>query len=138
MHVEKAQRKLVFDTVNEILAQQLLLESSSNQWLSSSMLAEKRPRGQRILRSLCSEIDRLQANNSNCFLDDEDDSLKSILREDLMHQPFRFKDSQGEISAIALDIERLIFKDLISEVVCGEIVSSRGRPGVHRRKLFCR
>ncbi|XP_015579923.1 protein LONGIFOLIA 1 isoform X1 [Ricinus communis] len=112
-------RKLVFDAVNEILIHRLLLESSPKHGLSSNMLADKRPWGQQLWGELCSEVDRLQNNGANCSLDDED-SLTSVLRADLMHRSKNWSTCNSEIPGLVLDIERLIFKDLISELITGE------------------
>ncbi|KAK2663245.1 hypothetical protein Ddye_001819 [Dipteronia dyeriana] len=133
---EKDHRKLIFDTVDEILVHKLLLEGSSKQWVSQSKLVGKRPRQQQLLRDLCKEVDRLQANNSNCSLDDEEDCLTSIIWEDLMHGSINWTDCQSEISWLALDVERLIFKDLITEIVRDETTSLHCQPGRHCKQLF--
>ncbi|KAK0585508.1 hypothetical protein LWI29_029600 [Acer saccharum] len=133
---EKDHRKLIFDTVNEILVHKLSLEGSPKQWVSPSKLVGKRPRQQQLLRDLCKEVDRLQANNSNCSLDDEEDCLTSIIWEDFMHGSINWTDCQSEISWLALDVERLIFKDLITEIVRDETTSLHCQPGRHCRQLF--
>ncbi|KAL5741419.1 hypothetical protein ACOSP7_028151 [Xanthoceras sorbifolium] len=134
---EKAQRKLIFDAVNEILVHKLLLEGSSKQWVSPSKLVDKRPRQQQLLRDLCTEVDRLQANSSNCSLEDEEDCLRSIIWQDMMQGSMDWTGCQSEISWLALDVERLIFKDLITEIVNDETASQHGQPaGRHCRQLF--
>lgn len=132
----RIQRKLVFDVVNEVLTHKILLESSSKNQLLTNTLADKRPRGQQLLRELCSEVDRLQGNASNCSLDDEYDSLRSILQADLMRQSTHWTACTSEIPALVLDVERLIFKDLITEVVTGEALGLRVRSDGHCRQLF--
>lgn len=133
---ERAQRKLIFDAVNEILVHKLVLQESSKMWFSPSKLADKRSSGQQLLRDLCSEVDHLQANNSNCNLDDEDDILRSIMYEDLMHGAMDWTDGQSEISHLVLYVERLIFRDLISEIVRDETADLRGHPVRYCRQLF--
>ncbi|KAJ9147515.1 hypothetical protein P3X46_029668 [Hevea brasiliensis] len=135
-HHIKIQRKLVFDVVNEILAHKLRLESSSKHWHSPNMLADKRPRGQQLLGELCLEVDRLQGNASSCSLDDENDSLINILQADLMHQSTHWTTCRSEIPWLVLGVERLIFKDLISEVVTGEPIGLRVPSAGCRRQLF--
>ncbi|KAF5735605.1 hypothetical protein HS088_TW15G01114 [Tripterygium wilfordii] len=133
----KAQRKLLFDVVKETLVNKLALENSSKQWLSPYKLRDKRYQGQQqLLIELCLEVDRQNANSSSCNLDDEDDSLRSILWAEFMHQPENWTACHSEISELVLDVERLIFKDLISEVVNGEVPSLCGRPAGHCRQLF--
>lgn len=84
---------------------------------------------------MCSEVDQLQAK-PNCSIHDEDDGLRSILSEDMVFQTLNWEDCHSEIPGIVLDIERLIFKDLISEVVSGEVASHPGRPAVRCKRLF--
>ncbi|KAI9154501.1 hypothetical protein LWI28_027205 [Acer negundo] len=133
---EKDHRKLIFDTVNEILVHKLLLEGSSKLWVSPSKFMGKRPRQLQLLRDLFKEVDRLQASNSNCSLDDEEDCLTRIIWEDLMHGSINWTGCQSEISWLALDVERLIFKDLITEIVRDETTSLHCQPGRHCRQLF--
>lgn len=130
---DKLKRKLLFDTVNEILIQKLsLTDPQCNPWLLPSKLAGEVPSGQRLLKELCSEIDRLKPNN----LDDNDDRSKSILREDVMRRAESWKDFCKEISDLVLNIERLIFKDLVDEIVNGESLSLRAKKSRRRRQLF--
>ncbi|XP_035547981.1 protein LONGIFOLIA 1-like [Juglans regia] len=135
-HPEKIQRILVFDTVNEILAQKLLLGGPLPKWFSPNKLAGRKPRGQQLLEEMCSAVDQLQNNHLNRSLDEEDDSLRSIISEDLMQQSMDWIDCPCEIPGIVLDLERLIFKDLITEVVNGERAGLKGKPGGRSRKLF--
>lgn len=133
---EKIQRLLIFDTVNEILACKLLLEGHPQQWFSPNKLSGRKTRGQQLLEELCSEVDQLQNNNLNRSLDEEDDSLRSIIWEDLMHRSMDWTDCHSEIPGVVLDIERLIFKDLITEVLYSERAGQQGRLGRPCRKLL--
>ncbi|KAG2273244.1 hypothetical protein Bca52824_067799 [Brassica carinata] len=99
---EKIRRKLIFDTVNEILAQ-------ANQVTTM----EKKLEAEELLQTLCSEIDRLQENKSKCILEDDEED---IVWEDLRCQGMNFKEFEVENPGIVLDIERMIFRDLVSEV----------------------
>ncbi|KAJ7974298.1 Protein LONGIFOLIA [Quillaja saponaria] len=130
--VEQMQRKLIFDVVNNILVQKLVSENLSRQWLSPNKLAGRISGGQHLLSELCSETDQLQCNKIGSE-DDKDDNLRSILFGDLFHHPLHWTRYHSEIPEVALDVERLIFKDLITEIVCGEAASL---PGRHCRKLL--
>ncbi|XP_058778836.1 protein LONGIFOLIA 1-like [Vicia villosa] len=112
---EKMQRKLVFDVVNEILFQKLITESSYKPYHPE----QRKPEGQHLLDMLCTEIDKLQHNNRNVDLADEDEFLTSIVSEDLV-QHSATTECCNEIPNLVLDIERLIFKDLITEIVRSE------------------
>ncbi|KAK4271908.1 hypothetical protein QN277_020531 [Acacia crassicarpa] len=130
---EQVQRKLVLDVIYDILVQKLILESSPSQWFLQHELVGRKLRGQELLCEICSEFDKLRHENKNASLTNEDENLTSLLWEDLMHQPAVRTNNQSEIPDIVLDIERLIFKDLITEVVRGEVAS---HPGKHCRQLL--
>ncbi|KAJ1382323.1 DUF3741-associated sequence motif [Sesbania bispinosa] len=129
---EQMQRKLIFDVVNDVLVQKLILESSSTLWYQPNQPAGRKLEGQQLLDELCTEIDKLQHKNRNISLANEDENLESLLWEDLMQHPTICTEYNSEIPNIVLDIERLIFKDLITEVVRGEVANNSGK---HCRKL---
>lgn len=116
----KVQRKLVFDTVNEILLDKLVVERSSKHWLSKSKIAGTQSRGQHILKELCKQIDQLQDGNQNGSLHDCDDASRNMIWKDLMYPSRYWGDYQNDIPGIVLDVERQIFKDLITEIVMNE------------------
>ncbi|KAL5582133.1 hypothetical protein UlMin_014575 [Ulmus minor] len=133
---QKIQRTLLFDVVNEILLRKLVVADSFKQRFSLDKQTGKKQRGQRLLRELCSEVDRLQGNNnSGGSLDEDDDCLRSILCEDMMQWPMNCTEYNREIPGLVLDVERLIFKDLITELVTGEIAGQQRRLA-HCRQLF--
>ncbi|XLR63081.1 hypothetical protein S83_013753 [Arachis hypogaea] len=132
---EQMQRKLIFDVVNDILVQKSFLESSYTQWRLTNQLPGRNLQGKQLLDEVCTEIDQLQPQKKNLDLAIEDENLTSLLWGDLnlMHHPTVWTNSSTEIPNVVLDIERLIFKDLITEVVRGELANSAGR---HCRQLL--
>ncbi|RDX92249.1 Protein LONGIFOLIA 1, partial [Mucuna pruriens] len=76
-----------------------------------------------LLDELCTEIDKLQHKNRNVNLANEDEYLTSLLWEELMHCPAIYKNSYNAIPDVVLDIVRMIFKDLITEVVRSELAN---------------
>ncbi len=63
------------------------------------------------------------------------DPLKSILCEDVMHQCWT--DFRSDLSGVVLDVERLIFKDIVDEIVIGDAGRLRAKSG-RRRQLFAK
>ncbi|CAA7038606.1 unnamed protein product [Microthlaspi erraticum] len=112
---EIMRRKLVFDTVNEILAKSFAAEGCTKPRLTANLLKtmEKRSKGEQLLQTLCSEIDRFQENKSKCILEDDEED---IIWEDLQCRGMNMKEFEGETPGIVLDIERMIFRDLVNEV----------------------
>ena len=53
-----------------------------------------------------------------------------------MHGSESWTDFHGYLPGVVLDVERLLFKDLVDEVVIGESSGLRVKPSVRRRKLF--
>ncbi|XP_013620597.1 PREDICTED: protein LONGIFOLIA 1 [Brassica oleracea var. oleracea] len=135
--IERSRRKLVFDTINEILARKFAAEGCTKQPYITSSISQlrrtnKSSKGKELLETMCSEIDRLQ-DNSKCILDEDDEDL---IWEDLQGQGMNWKEIEGETPGLVLDIERLIFKDLISEVVTSEVAASPGMLSGKPRQLF--
>ncbi|KAI3957758.1 hypothetical protein MKX01_007589 [Papaver californicum] len=132
---EKLHRKLVFDSVNEILEHKLdSVGPLLNPWLQSNKLAGRTLNAQQLLRDLCSEIEKLVqvSDNSECHFDG-DDFLKNILFNDVVSVSQKWAVSNGEVSGVVLDVERLMFKDLIDEIVNSEIIAKQSR---RCRQLF--
>lgn len=137
---EKFHRKLIFDAVNEILVEKLALVGvSSEPWLKPEKPTKKTLNAQKLLKELCLEIEQFQAKNlgSSLDADAEEDGLKSVLSEYVMYHSGSWTDFHSEISGVVLDIERLIFKDLVGEIVTGEAANLRAKPG-RRRQLFAK
>ncbi|KAJ0229448.1 LONGIFOLIA protein [Hirschfeldia incana] len=135
---EKLNRKLVFDTVNELLVEKLAsVEATTNPLMKLS--AKKAMSAQQLLKELCSEIESLQKQamkrSENFLLEEEDDFLKSILAEDVMIRSGNWVDFSGEVSGLVLDVERLVFKDLVNEIVHAETSRLQAKSG-RRRTLF--
>ena len=134
---EKFHRKLIFDAVNEILAEKLALVGPPPEpWLKPVKLAKKTLNAQKLLRELCSEIELLQEKKHDLCSEEEDDGLKNILWEDVMRRSDSWTDFRTEISSTVLDVERSIFKDLVNEIIIGEAAGLRRKPNSRCRQLF--
>lgn len=116
---EKFHRKLIFDAVNEILVEKLALidGGAPEPWLKPTKIAKEALSGQKILKQLCYEIEQFQAKKFLCNFDEEKDDSKSILQDDVMRQSRSWTDFHGEVYDVVLDVERLIFKDLVNEII---------------------
>ncbi|KAJ9564475.1 hypothetical protein OSB04_000441 [Centaurea solstitialis] len=127
---ERIRRKMIFDTVNDILVQKLSKSASSGLWTS------KRKRGilngEKLLKELCSEINNLQTNTTGGLYDE----IVDIISADVNKRSEDWDDNCNEVPALVLDIERLIFKDLISEIVNAKVVGLQDGPERHCRQLF--
>lgn len=103
------QRKLVFDTIAEIL-------NAKNQlppWkvISSPNSVTEKP----SLHQIWTEFQRIRERDT---AEDLFDIICGLLQKDMAGDAINWwGDSPVEMSEAALDIERLIFKDLISETI---------------------
>lgn len=128
------QRKLLFDVVNEILAHKSTLVGSLKPWIHQNKLAENSLRGDKLFKELCSKIAEEQPATYSTVVSDYD-SMTTVLRADMKNES-EWAAYSCEHPGIVLDIERMIFKDLIGEVVTGGTTGPRLQSGTHRRELF--
>lgn len=109
--VSRLQRRLIFDTINEILDRNKQLPPWKSNAQPESMAEPT------SVQEIWSEFQRMR--------DREDDSSEdlfevicSVLKKDLTRDsPTGWRDWPVETSQAVLDIERLIFKDLIGETI---------------------
>ncbi|KAI3726167.1 hypothetical protein L1987_65964 [Smallanthus sonchifolius] len=127
---EKVRRKMIFDYVNEILFNKL---ANRNGKISGRFM-----NGEKLLKELWSEIDVLQDCSRRCIYDedDDDDEVKNIVGADVNKKSEDWDKCSYEVPGVVLDIERLVFKDLIDEVVNVEVASLQDRPRIRCRQLF--
>ncbi|XP_065861053.1 protein LONGIFOLIA 1 [Euphorbia lathyris] len=121
------ERKLVFDTITEILNQKRQLPPWKAVWGSKS----KSP-----LQQIWSEFKRIRERDA---ADDLLEVICGMLKKDLAGDAMNgWGDSPIEMSESVLDIERLIFKDLIGETI-KDLAAFPGKcnhqPFLPRRKL---
>ena len=135
---EKLHRKLVFDVVNEVLIQKLELTSSGRHpehLARPRKLTNRFPSGQQLLKELCLEVEQLQDETAR---DENSDVGSRISDEEVLRRSEGWADFDEEVPGVVLEIERLMFKDLIDEVVSGEftVSTSQLKSGSRRRQLI--
>lgn len=107
--VSKLQRRLTFDTITEIMEQKRNLPPwkafTTKNWNTSQLL----------VRQIWSEFQRIREQESS---DDLFEVICGVLKKDLAGDAInRWGDYPSEMSEAVLDIERLIFKDLLGESI---------------------
>ncbi|KAG5386984.1 hypothetical protein IGI04_038454 [Brassica rapa subsp. trilocularis] len=137
---KKLNRKLVFDAVNEMLVKKLAIVDAEP-WMKRGKGMKRRVfSAQQLLKELCSEIETVQKEakrrSDNLFLLGEqgEDFLKCMLDEDMEMRSGKWTEFDDVVPGIVLHLERLLFKDLVSEVVHGEI--DRLQPTPSRRVVI--
>ncbi|KAI4964929.1 hypothetical protein ZWY2020_057835 [Hordeum vulgare] len=117
-NTEKLHRRIVFDLVNEIIAQKMNIYSSASG--TAKLLRSRKLSGWRLFKELCTEVDRLLSESlaAKCSEEDEDENIP--LSEDALYEMKDWGSPEGELQGMVLDIERSIFRDLIDEVIGGE------------------
>lgn len=109
-HVSRLQRRLTFDTVAEILDRQ----RQFLQWKPLSVVASSALENL-SLQQIWSEYQRIRERDTS---DDLLEVICGVLRKDLAGDAINGWDGcPVEVSEAAVDVERLIFKDLISETI---------------------
>ncbi|KAG9130080.1 hypothetical protein Leryth_012832 [Lithospermum erythrorhizon] len=126
----KMDRKILFDAVNEILAQKLDSEKSIPLSLRSGNSFN-------LLKEIHMEVERLRklSYSSNVEENNHDQVMISIFGADMDHQTEGWKDFRGELPSLVLDVERLIFKDLITNFI-NDVITSQQDQYKHSKKDF--
>lgn len=134
---QRAHRKLMFDSVNELLLEKYEKETSFRS-ASSLIGARELSNGQQLVKTICSEIEYLKTERSRMC---QEDSSSSVIPDaEILHRLEGWTPSFGQqhLPGMVLEIERSIFKELVDEVVRGESAdgaqAKAGRRG--RRRLF--
>lgn len=134
---KRAHRKLMFDTVNELLLRKFEKETtvfSVSSFTRAKDLPEKTLSGQQLVKLISSELESLEMEQSRiCQKEGSVIPDKEILQR--LHGWTSFS---KELPGMVLEIERSIFKELVDEVVHSE--SANGpqmkSAGRRRRRLF--
>ncbi|KAJ4812564.1 LONGIFOLIA protein [Rhynchospora pubera] len=125
---QKTHRRLVFDLVNELLLQKL----DSKGMMVKSINRQIPLGGQKLLREVCAEIEELKREKGS-----SEDESNVLSGKDMMKRSDGWAYFGRETSGIVLDVERSIFKELIDEVVTGEVAhGTKARVNRRRRQLF--
>ncbi|XP_071735103.1 protein LONGIFOLIA 1-like [Rutidosis leptorrhynchoides] len=112
----KLRRKLVFDTLNDVLGQKLVAVGPFGPHKGKIL------NGKKLMKEMCSEIKSLQ-NNSEVCIYDEDDEVINIINADANKRSQDWDEYYYQVPGLVLDIERMIFKDLVNEVVNGHVTN---------------
>ncbi|KAL8234053.1 hypothetical protein R6Q59_020153 [Mikania micrantha] len=111
---EKVRRKLIFDSVNDILAHKL-----AKPGLSGKRLVD----GEKLLTELWLEIVDLQSGSDRCIYDE----VKIIVTANLNKSSQDWDKYYYEVPGVVLDIECLISEELIDEIVNTDVVVTQDR-----------
>ncbi|KAL3643867.1 protein of unknown function (DUF4378) [Castilleja foliolosa] len=122
---QKMQRRVVFDTVNEILVHRI-----------TAVERGKRTSPHGIMREFYMEMYYLSSMAYQHLEDDEDDGSIRLITADMKYRSDEWADYGDEVPAMMLEIERLIFKDLVNEVVNSQVKGFHDWPKKHCRQLF--
>ncbi|KAK9060697.1 hypothetical protein SSX86_021403 [Deinandra increscens subsp. villosa] len=112
--ISKVRRKWVFDTVNDVLGHKLSMIGTLGPYKGRILNADW------LLTELCTGIDSLQNKSDASY---EDEEVISITNEDVNKRSQDWDEYCYQVRVLVLDIERLIFGDLICEAVNGQVTS---------------
>lgn len=105
-------RRLVFDLVNETIAQKMSICRSGRQTVK--FLQSRKLSGWQLFRDLCTEVDRL----IKCSEEEENENM--IVDENTVNGTKDWMSFDTVLHGMVWEIERSIFKGLIDEVIGGE------------------
>nr|WGM49160.1 longifolia 1 [Zea mays] len=110
----KLHRRLVFDLVNETIAQKMIICRSGSQ--PAKFLQSRKLSGWQLFKDLCTEVDR----QIKCTGEEENGNM--ILDEDTVNGTKDWMSFDTMLHGMVWEIERSIFKGLIDEVIGGETI----------------
>lgn len=115
---ESVDHHLLFDTVNEILVRKCQLESLYTQpWVTPSRIfkfIQEKSKGQNLVREVWEELQGTTCTSLN----DGSDNIQSILQKDLgCNNGHEWSDYGLMHGELGLELEQLIFKDLVDETI---------------------
>lgn len=119
--VSRLERKMIFDTISEILEREVCLPP----WKAAASMSPDR---------VWSEFQRIREHDT---ADDLFETICRVLKKDLeFDSSTGWADCPVEVSEVVLDIERLIFKDTVSEII--DDLSSSPSPSPSPSMMFRR
>lgn len=125
----KSHRKLIFDTVNELLTKKLTSNGNLTDYTVKRLATKKLFNTQNLIKEVCAEMEQLKNQENNI----ESDAVKNLLRYEVMWSD-KWNVFEGGISEVVLDIERSLFKKLVNEIVISDYRSVRPMSGnLHNR-----
>jgi hypothetical protein len=113
---EAVGRCVLFDGTNEILVQKLdPVKFNPLPWIGGRdrPQPQEKPSGQQLIQQVWDELQDVPCVAS----EDVCDTIYTILHKDLRNTEKKWSDMDGEVSEVCLDLERMIVKDLIDEIV---------------------
>ncbi len=113
---EAVGRRVLFDGTNEILVQKLdPVKFNPLPWIGGRdrPQPQEKPSGQQLIQQVWDELQDVPCVAS----EDVCDTIYTILHKDLHNTEKKWSDMDGEVSEVSLDLERMIVKDLIDEIV---------------------
>ncbi|KAL3685244.1 hypothetical protein R1sor_003266 [Riccia sorocarpa] len=110
-------RRMLFDTVNDILTTMLVPYVNVKPWMQALVLPplRKRPTGQKLVQAVWDELQALPPQEP---CDDICESLYLVLQKDLTLAANAWISFSEEVEEIGLEIEKMIYQELLDEVVC--------------------
>jgi hypothetical protein len=126
----KLHRKLVFDMVNETIAQKMNIYRFGNQPVK--FLQSRKLSGRQLFKDLCTEVDRL----TKCSEEDENESMP--VDESIINGTKDWMSFDTILHDMVWEMEKSIFKELIDEVVDGGVTEKMqcGRWKLRRQLSF--
>ena len=115
-------RQALIDFVYELLATKVAEYENAQPWLESTWIGGQELKRQHLVNAIWKELQEVPCAAS----DDICDTVQGILREDLGSRGPNWTDFRAEIGEVGVEVEKLIYRDLVEELV-KELKSSSSR-----------
>lgn len=107
---ESLDRKLIFDSMNEILGRKMSPFLHPRPW--GSPVVQKKPCGQHLVNDVLEELRAMRWPATDLY-----DGISSLLQRDFRRKEFQWLDFGVEIVEVGIQLEGMLFQDMVEETL---------------------
>ena len=107
---ESLDRKLIFDSMNEILGRKMCPFLHPQPW--GTPVVQKKPCGQHLVDDVLEELQAMHWPATDLY-----DGISSLLQRDFQRKEFQWLDFGVEIGEVGIQLEGMLFQDMVEETL---------------------
>jgi hypothetical protein len=107
---ESLDRKLIFDSMNEILGRKMSPFLHPQPW--GTPVVQKKPCGQHLVDEVLEELQAMHWPATDLY-----DGISSLLQRDFQRKEFQWLDFGVEIGEVGIRLEGMLFQDMVEETL---------------------
>lgn len=107
---ESLNRKLIFDSMNEILGRKMSPFLHPQPW--GTPVVQEKPCGQQLVEDVLEELQAMHWPATDLY-----DGISSLLQRDFQRKEFQWLDFGVEIGEVGIQLEGMLFQDMVEETL---------------------